>query len=158
DWTALNWYANLNTDSSIFDRVYAFAFNYRRLGSLSLSWDNSDGALNDTLVLNWTSALATDGRFVLTPADGNALLAAADSTVFYSASLKATFGTLAELNQKEKYSDRIVRYGAFDDALSDNDALIKQSLGSLNDAIALAADPHKALQVVTGFLALSHIP
>ena len=158
DWSALNWAANINSDASIFDRVYPFAFDVSRLGSLNLGWDNLDGAINETVTLNWMSAFATDGRSVLTPADGNSPAVAADPTVFYPPSLKAVFGTLAELNQREKYSDKIVRYGAFDDSLSDNDELMRQALSSLAAAAILATDAHKALQVVTGFLALSHVP
>jgi len=129
-----------------------------RLGSLNIAWDNLDGAINETLTLNWTSAIATDGQSLLTAADGNSPAMAADTTVFYSASLKALFGTLAELNQREKYPDKIVRYGAFDDSLSDNDELMRQTLSSVANAFALATDSHKALQVVTDFLSLSHVP
>ena len=158
DWSALDWAANISSDASVFDRVYAFAFDVSRLGSLSIAWDNLDGAINETLTLNWSSAIGTDGKSVLTPANGNSPAVAADTTVFYSASLKTVFGTLAELNQRDKYSDKIVRYGAFDDSLSDNDELMRQSLSSLANAFALTTDAHKALQVVTDFLSLSHVP
>jgi hypothetical protein len=158
DWSALNWGANINSDASLFDRVFSFAFDVSRLGSLNLGWDNLDGAINDTFILSWSSAIAVAGRSVLTPADANSTDGDVDSTVFYSSSLKGAFGTLAELNRRERYADKIVRYGAFDDLLSDNDELMRQSLSSVLAAFALATDAHKALQVITGFLALAHVP
>ena len=157
DWTALSWNSNVGSDPSVFDGVYSFAFDVKRLGSLNLAWDNVDGAINDNLLLNFSSKFAVNGQFILTPADANSTATAADSTVFYSSSLKLTFGTLADLNQREKYADRIVRYGAYDDSLSDNDDLAKQTLSSLLNAFALAFDQHKALEVVTSFLARSDV-
>jgi hypothetical protein len=157
DWTALSWNSNVGNDASVFDGVYSFAFDVKRLGSLNMAWDNVDGAINDNLLLNFSSKFAVNGQFILTPADANSTAAAADSTVFYSSSLKLAFGTLADLNQREKYADRIVRYGAYDDSLSDNDDLAKQTLSSLLNAFSLAFDQHKALEVVTSFLARSDV-
>ncbi|HLH30329.1 MAG TPA: hypothetical protein VKY31_03950 [Terriglobia bacterium] len=158
DWAALTWAANLGVYPSAFGTVYSFAFDATRLGHLSLAWDNMDGVLKESVVLNSTSGLAKDGRFALTPADANAPADTPDSTVFYSRSLKAAFGTLAELNQHERYREKIVRYGAFDDSLDDNDKLLKQSLTSLTVAFSLATDSHKALQAATSFLAFFHTP
>jgi hypothetical protein len=117
-----------------------------------------DGVLKESLVLNSTSELAADGRFELTPADANARADTPDATVFYSRSLKAAFGTLAELNQHESYREKIVSYGAFDDSLEDNDKLLKEARSSLTVAFSLATDSHKALQAATTFLADFHAP
>jgi hypothetical protein len=158
DWAAMTWASNLRDYTSLFGQVYAFAFDVNRLGHLSLAWDNMDGVLKESQVLNSTSEFAVDGRFELTPADANAPDDTPDATVFYSRSLKSAFGTLAELNQHESYREKIVSYGAFDDSLEDNDKLLKEARSSLTVAFSLATDSHKALQAATTFLASFHAP
>lgn len=125
-------------------------FTYDRMGSLNLAWDNQDEAIN--LNGNASFPLATfsspTGFVELSSNDFNTISnpSVIDQTILYSAEAKNQFGTLKRLNETEKFKDKIITYGCFDDNLSDN-----RSFGELLVIFSFFSE-HDQLKIVTKFL------
>ena len=125
-------------------------FSYDRMGSLNLAWDNQDEAIN--LNGNASFPLATfsspTGFVELSSNDFNAISnpSVIDQTILYSAEAKNQFGTLKRLNETEKFKDKIITYGCYDDNLSDN-----RNFGELLVIFSFFSE-HDQLKIVTKFL------
>jgi hypothetical protein len=105
-----------------------------------------------TLPIPYNTSISANGFMYLSPRDMNSPSAQfPDNTVFYRdqwfpPNYKGTYGTLAELNQNERFKEKIIVFGAYDNNLSDN-------LGYDNLIDALLGWDHDKLQIATLLLA-----
>lgn len=123
DWTGISWdkiFGSTGTLSSmIFNSIYntgflIYQFEYDRIGSLNLAWDNMDNAVNQTITRLIPDILFSNrGSLQLTKGDLNYGYSINDATVIYSPLLKARFGDLQTLNQNKKYNGNIITYGVY---------------------------------------------
>ncbi len=122
DWSFMvlnNEYGSLAT--SLFN---GSKYDIMRMGDLNLTWDNMDSVITNCVTRDFNSVISKNGRLTLTDRDFNKLSASGDSTITYSENIKNYFGNLNELNNNEKYFDKIITYGAYDNYLGDNGNLI----------------------------------
>ena len=150
DWAALYWYQN-GRPAQEFDLLFgpqALLVDTARVGSMNLAWGDADDSLG-TLGAPYGNSfqfnveIAHQGQMDLTTCDANAPAGAdcGDSTVFDPNDSKASFGSLAQLNQEwpTGLNQRLITYGAYDDELSDNEDLdLWDLLGGLGEHVALA--------------------
>ncbi|RJP63558.1 MAG: T9SS C-terminal target domain-containing protein [Ignavibacteriales bacterium] len=122
DWSFMvlnNQYGSLAT--SLFDESQ---YEIMRMGDLNLTWDNMDSVIINTITRDFNSAISKNGRLTLTERDFNRLSTSGDTTITYSENIKNYFGNLTDLNKNEKYYNKIITYGAYDNYLGDNGNLI----------------------------------
>jgi len=135
DWSLMilnNQYGDVATN--LFDNSF---YNIMRIGDLNLRWDNMDSVIVNPITRYINTIVSKDGILMLTERDLNKQSAAEDTTIIYSDMIKNYFGNLTELNANEKYFDKIITYGAYDNYLGDNGNLISL-LSSLPTLLSLS--------------------
>jgi pimeloyl-ACP methyl ester carboxylesterase len=131
DWAAFSFSEGLfDIPPIVYNQTYGTnkTFDPFRLGDLNLAWDNMDGAKPySTRISEYDVNISAHGYMHFSPRDMNEPSSAQfqDATLFYkdqwdSPNYKGQFGTLVELNQKEKYKNKIVTFAAYDDDYSNN--------------------------------------
>ena len=130
DWAAFALREN-HFGPTAFDTLYGpdkLIFSTNRLGDLNLAWDNLDGAiLSGVSTFEYDSEISSNGEMYLTIRDTNQAVTIdyVDETIFFKdywnpPDYKTMFGTLAELNTKDKFFKKIITYGAYDSIWLDN--------------------------------------
>jgi hypothetical protein len=129
-------------------------FDPYRVGSINLAWDNLDEALPAGVrSIQYDADISTDGEMYFTVRDMNQRVSTEyqDETMFFQdqwclSDYKSQYGTLYELNQKEKYARKIIAFAAYDDNLLNN--------GWLQNIIqAVLKWDHSSLKIATLLLA-----
>ena len=144
EWAAIGWHNSMHPGTELFfdffmsDRESA-VFGTDRIGSLNLGWDNLDNAISQQTVLSLNVEFAVDGKVYLTPNDMNNPSKGLDPTVFYSNTYKSKFGTLYELNQKEKYHTKIVAFAAYQEDINDKSLKLFEVFSDSNSLLQLSA-------------------
>jgi hypothetical protein len=139
------------TTNGLLSTIFGLSeFTYDRMGSLNLAWDNEDEAINTNKTTSFplASFSGTGGIVELSSNDFNTIStpSVTDQTILYSADVKNRFGTLKVLNETEKFKDKIITYGCFDDNLTDN-----RNFGELLVIFSFFSE-HEQLKIVTKFL------
>lgn len=149
-----------------FDYLYGptgtgMVFETDRQGSLNLAWDNKDGAIGPTPQdFQFGVGISVNGNLTLSECDVNKEKSecanSIDSTIFYTENLKNDYGTLYELNQRERFAGtKIVTFAAFDDELWSIPAYFDLLLEAVSGGIIL--NDHEKLSISTFLLAQTSI-
>ncbi len=133
------------------------AFDMMRIGDLNLRWDNMDSVIVKPVSVNLSPSLFGEGLIMLTDRDFNMISRTRDNTVQYSDGIKYDFGNLTELNTNEKYFDKIIAYGTYDNYLGDNGNLLSMitqlpSLLNLNMNNVDMSKLHEPIKLLTDLL------
>ncbi len=135
DWAAFSFSENYSDFVSLpfFNSTYCEGsgcegFDIDRLGDLNLAWDNMDDVLlvaSDSIF--YPANISHLGEMWLSERDLNAEsdIQFTDHTNFYkdkwnAENFKGQYGTLYDLNLKEKYAKKIVAFAAYDNDFTDN--------------------------------------
>jgi hypothetical protein len=152
DWAAFSFRED-NIGPETFDWFYGpgKSFSTDRLGDINLAWDNEDGIIQSGYFsLEYDTDISVNGEMDLSIRDTNrpVKIEYNDDTIFFKDSwdppdYKSIYGTLAELNDRDKYYKKIIVYGAYDNNLRNNPISIPGALFQLE---------HDKLEVATVLL------
>ncbi len=179
DWNAWTWGRNVNGSTGLFDNIESLAmfniavnyeptsllflnlspaFDYDKIGSLNLAWDNEDQVMDSYFSFDWPGvSFSINGKLQFSSRDLNSSNNYADMDLLYSDLIKSKFGTLQYLNNLSSNlinNSKTICYGAYDQNISllSNGSLSTEEL-TINQ---VAKNEHGSLAWLTKLLSFAH--